>query len=94
VLAEFGHRCLRPLVLLEPNGPHVGQLVGAPHAILIGRETLCAHLSHPYGGTLGAVNYLGDHGAWGWMVSPRANISTNWPMRLVRVSGFLGIPIL
>jgi hypothetical protein len=44
--------------------------------------------------TLGAVNYSGDHGAWGWMVSPRANISTNWPMRLERVSGFLAFPIL
>ena len=47
-----------------------------------------------HGGTLGAVNYSGDHGAWGWMVSPRANISTNWLMRLERVSGFLAFPIL
>ncbi len=38
--------------------------------------------------------YSGDHGAWGWMVSPRANISTNWSMRLERVSGFLAFPIL
>ncbi len=34
------------------------------------------------------------HEAWGWMVSPRASISTNWPMRLERVSGFLAFPIL
>ena len=40
------------------------------------------------------IFYSGDHGAWGWMVSPRANISTNWPMRLKRVSGFLVFPIL
>ncbi len=38
--------------------------------------------------------YSGDHGAWAWMVSPRANISTNWSMRLERVSGFLALPIL
>jgi hypothetical protein len=40
------------------------------------------------------VFFSGDHGAWGWIVSPRANISTNWPMRLERVSGFLAFPIL
>ena len=35
-----------------------------------------------------------DQGACGWIVSPRASISTNWSMRLERVSGFLAFPIL
>jgi hypothetical protein len=46
------------------------------------------------GGILGAVNYPRGLGVWGWMVSPRANISTNWLMRLERVSGLLAFPIL
>ena len=39
------------------------------------------------------IAHSGDHGAWGWMVSPRASISTNWSMRLARVSGLLAFPM-
>ena len=67
--------------------------LGTLEKLTIAEWLRSAHLP-AYGGTLGAVNYSGDHGAWGWMVSPRANISTNWPMRLERVSGFLAFPIL
>jgi hypothetical protein len=39
------------------------------------------------------TDYSGDPGPCGWIVAPRANISTNFSMRLARVSIFFALPI-
>ena len=66
------------------------------HSLIDGPRRSATINDWPTPGDVGrqCIFLSGDHGAWGWIVSPRANISTNWPMRLERVSGFLAFPIL
>jgi hypothetical protein len=44
-------------------------------------------------GSVRFTDYSDDRGPCGWIVSPRANISTNFSMRLARVSIFFALPI-
>lgn len=61
------------------------------------RSTPRACLSYPAFGAHAHSSADRDHsaelGRCGWMVSPRASISTYWTMRLARVSVFFALPI-
>jgi hypothetical protein len=78
-------------------GSRVSFLIDSRRIVSLERSRLVGarKLSRRYGGTGSArfTDYSGDPEPCGWIVSPRANISMNFSMRLARVSIFFALPI-